>query len=326
MGQVADRTAGGTPHVVGRDSERGRLTAFVQAVPHGGRALLIRGDPGIGKTALWRWGVHECEAAGFNVLLTRAAEEEMPLGLTGLVDLFERVELDAGALIADDNLFARGRAVLGALRTLSADRPVLIAIDDLQWLDQASARALRYALRRLDDHPVGLLATLRQPDVDDPLAVATTLPPGRSEVVTLGPLGLGALRRLLGQTVTAISRPTLQRIHEVSGGNPLYALELARSLAADGEAAHPEVLALPDSLQAAISQRLEAVTPELAVVLEAVSALGQTSVRELRQALPEAETDVAARTGRAAGAVDGRGRTCACASRTRFWARRSTGR
>jgi DNA-binding NarL/FixJ family response regulator len=276
---------------VGRDAERGRVAAFVEAVPHGARALLIRGDPGIGKTALWRWAVNECEVNGFSVLVTRAAEEEMPLGLTGLVDLFERVDLDAGALIADDNLFARGRAVLSALRTLSAERPVLIAIDDLQWLDQASARALRYALRRLDDDPVGVLATLRQPDRDDPLTVATTLPPGRSEILTLGPLGLGALRRLLGHTVTAISRPMLQRIHEVSGGNPLYALELARSLTAAGEATHPDVLALPDSLQAAISQRLEAVTPELAVVLEAVSALGQSSVRELRQALPEADTD-----------------------------------
>jgi DNA-binding NarL/FixJ family response regulator len=275
---------------VGREPERGHVTAFIEAVPHGARALLIRGDPGIGKTALWRWGVNRCEAAGFSVMLTRAAEEEMPLGLTGLIDLFEHVDLDVGALIADDNVFARGRAVLSALRALSASRPLMIAIDDLQWLDQASARALRYALRRMGDHPVGLLATLRQPDRDDPLSVATTLPPGRSEVLTLGPLGLGALRRLVGQTVTAISRPMLQRIHEVSGGNPLYALELARSLAAD-ETSHPDVLALPDSLQAAISQRLGSVTPELAVVLEAVSALGQTSVRELRQALPEADTE-----------------------------------
>lgn len=128
---------------MGRDSEHGRLTAFVEAVPDGGRALLIRGDSGIGKTSLWRWGVHECEAAGFNVLLTRAAEEEMPLGLTGLVDLFERVELDAGALIADDNLFARGRAVLGALLLLG--RALLRAGQRTQASDALADARSRFA-------------------------------------------------------------------------------------------------------------------------------------------------------------------------------------
>jgi len=280
--------------MIGRESERSRLTAFIEALPRGVRAFEVRGDPGIGKTTLWRLGVQECEAAGFTVLVTRAAEEEMPLGMAGLVDLFEHVDADAGALVADDNPFSRGRAVLAALRGLSASRPVVVAIDDLQWLDQASARALRYALRRLEEEPVGVLATLRlMPDGDDPLLLASTLPPGRGDTLLLGPLGIGSLRRMLSQTVTAISRPMLLRIHEVSGGNPLYAIELARGLADDERVAtHPGGLPLPDSVQAAIEYRLESVTPEVVALLEAVSALGNTSVRELRQALPEADTDV----------------------------------
>ena len=112
---------------------------------------------------------------------------------------------------------------------------MVVAIDDLQWLDHASGRALRYALRRLDAEPVGVLATLR--DGDDPLEVSATLPPGRTEVLAVGPLGSDALRRLLTPVVESISRPTLQRIHAVSGGNPLYALELARGLGAPATAA-----------------------------------------------------------------------------------------
>jgi DNA-binding CsgD family transcriptional regulator len=269
------------------------VQAFVASLPGEARALLIRGEPGIGKTAVWQHAVHECAQAGFGVLVTRPAEDEMPLGLAGLVDIFEHVDFDTSALLDEENPFARGRALLAAMRRLARDRPVVVAIDDLQWLDLASARALRYALRRLDAEPVGVLATLRTgPDTEDQLGAASILPRGRCEELEVGPLGLEALRRLLGAAVEAISRPALHRIHEVSGGNPLYAIELARGLAVD-EKSHgaPGGLHLPDSLQAAIALRLTTVSDELSGLLDLVSALGPTSVIELREALPGADLD-----------------------------------
>src|SRR4051794_41973676 len=102
--------------------------------------MLIRGEPGIGKTALWRLAVRACEQASFRVLVTRAGAEEMQLGLTGLVDLFGE---DGGPAVTVDNPFARGHAVLATLRALAEDHPVALALDDLQWLDGGSARALR---------------------------------------------------------------------------------------------------------------------------------------------------------------------------------------
>ena len=168
MGAVTGRPAGRSARLVSRDPERARVQAFVAALPRDAQALLIRGEPGIGKTAVWRHAVQECTHAGFEVLVTRPAKDEMPLGLAGLVDLLDHVDLDTTVLLAEQNPFARGRALLAALRRLARDGPVVVAIDDLQWLDLASARALRYALRRLDVEPVGVLATVRT----GPLAIS----------------------------------------------------------------------------------------------------------------------------------------------------------
>ena len=293
MDAITGRPAGRRARLVGRDPERARVQAFVAALPHEARALLIRGEPGIGKTAIWRHAVDECAHAGFEVLVARPAKDEMPLGLAGLVDLFDHVELDTTALLAEENPFARGRALLAALRRLARDGPVVVAIDDVQWLDLASARALRYALRRLDAEPVGVLATARAgQDAEDHLAPANILPRGRCEELDVGPLDPEALRRVLGAAVEAVSRPALRRIHEVSGGNPLYAIELARGLAADPRSqCGPGRLRLPESLQAAIALRLASVSDELSGLLDVVSALGPTSVKGLREALGDEDLD-----------------------------------
>jgi DNA-binding CsgD family transcriptional regulator len=259
--------------IVGRETERARLRAFADAVPLGARALVLRGEPGIGKSALWRHAVALARGSGHELLVTRPAAEEMALALGGLDELAERLPFDTSG-DGDDAVFQLGRALLAALRDLAASRPVVIAIDDLQWLDTASARVLRYALRRLDEEPVGLLATLR-PGTEDPVGCASALPPGRVETVDLGPLDVGELRAMLAGTVAAISRPVLLRIHEVSGGNPLYAIELARA---------PESgLPLPDSLQGAIQHRLAGVPAELLPLLQTVAAVGTIPARDLQQ-------------------------------------------
>jgi DNA-binding CsgD family transcriptional regulator len=286
----AGPAAGRISTVVGRESELARIEWFVAGVSDGPRALMLRGEPGIGKTTLWRHAIEGCRARGHRVLVTRPAEEEMPLALVGLLDLFEHVDVDRSPLSSDDDP-VRGRAVLAAIRRLAETGPTVLAIDDLQWLDSTSARALRHTMRRLETEPVGVLATSRPgTDAGDPLAVVRTWPPGRFQALDVGPLGLEDLRQVLAQYVASISRPVLHRIHEVSGGNPLYAIELARELAA-GAGTPSEGLSLPDSLQAAIARRLDAAPEELEPLLQTAAALGPTSVRDLREALPDVDAD-----------------------------------
>jgi hypothetical protein len=137
----------------------------------------------------------------------------MSLAHVGLADLFEEIDVDP-ALLQDDDAMARGRAVLTALRNLAETGPVVVAIDDAQWLDSASARAVRYAVRRFEAEPVGVLATTRVgADAGDALAASAAFAPAAYELLELGPLTLGPLRRVLAGTVPSISRPLLRRIY-----------------------------------------------------------------------------------------------------------------
>ena len=110
----------------------------------------------------------------------------------------------------------------------------MIAIDDLQWLDASSASALGFALRRLPDADILLIWTRRLGEAEQSSAVEDALEPDRIARVHVGPLSVGAIHQLLhGRLSRTVARPTLLRLHEASGGNPFYALELARALGAE---------------------------------------------------------------------------------------------
>ena len=120
------------------------------ATPPDLRCVVVRGEAGIGKTALWRATIDELRDRGHRVLVARPGEDELQGSLVGLGDLFADVATRPRRCSPPTPTRSIVVAPCSALlRELTADGPVALAIDDVQWLDPLSARALRYALRRM---------------------------------------------------------------------------------------------------------------------------------------------------------------------------------
>src|SRR4029453_17365348 len=162
--------------VVGRDEELVSLYPLTDKVRGGPAAVVLEGEAGIGKSTLWLEGVEHARTRGLRVLSSRPAEAERELAFVGLGDLFEDVLEDVlpaltpprrraleVALLLDEaaeeavDPRALALATRGALQLLAEDGPILVAIDDLQWFDASSERALTFALRRLAGNDVLLL-------------------------------------------------------------------------------------------------------------------------------------------------------------------------
>jgi predicted ATPase len=154
-------------HIVGRDEELQQIVASIASDADGPSALVVEGEPGIGKTTLWREALRVAGEQGSTVLSCRPASSETRLSFAGLADLLEPVlgdlrpqlprpqrrALDVALLLRDPNgpppdERAVGAALTTALRTLASTTPVLVAIDDVQWLDASTAAALSFAMRQ----------------------------------------------------------------------------------------------------------------------------------------------------------------------------------
>ena len=291
--------------VIGREKELADLGSFLDAIDELPAALLVEGEPGIGKTVILGAGVDLAWERGFRALAAMPAPAETRLAFAALGDLLEPVldevlpalpgpqqsALEVALLLAEP----RGPppdartvdvALLGALRTL-ATGPLLVAVDDVQWLDAPSAAALAFAVRRLHEEPVAVVLTRR---LEDAAAPSLPLDLGRwtreTTRLRLGPLSLGALQRLLrARLELVLPRPTLRRVHERAGGNPFFALEIARALQRrEGNAAVGEV-PVPRDLDALVRERLAPLPESTTESLLVVSAAAEPSIPLLAQCL-----------------------------------------
>jgi DNA-binding CsgD family transcriptional regulator len=275
--------------LVGRDEAVARVLAGVQPPYVDALAVLIEGPAGIGKTSLLRAGVAKAETAGATVLYARPVETEANYSYATLGDLLGPRLASIDVRLAEVHRAVLRRAlgnddvpesadaaaeeppdaqrvaiaVLAAFRALAAGGALLIAIDDAPWADPASRDALAFSVRRLDGLPVRLLIAKRSdmPGGPPPFGLAGAARPIPIERLWLEPLSMGALHQLLrSATDSSFARPTLLRIQELSGGNPFYALELARALVASGTAVRPgQGLPMPSSLRGLVGAHLDRV-------------------------------------------------------------------
>lgn len=282
--------------VVGREAELGALERFI-APGQPSRTLVLSGGPGIGKTTLWEAGIRIAREGGRRVLVARPSDAEAQLAYAAAIDLLDGVDAEELASLSDPQRHALevatlrvgaggspdpgaiAVAFLNLLRALSAREPLVVAVDDIQWLDPPSADALTFAARRLEDHDVRFLLAKRPGE---------TLPLERARerqglgLLEIGPLSLGAVRHLLSERLgLTVTRHVLRRLVELTRGNPLFALEIGRSVPDGHQLALGEDLPVPKTVEDLLGTRVERLPAAARSALLAVALHADLRVSEL---------------------------------------------
>ena len=287
------------PPLLGRESELRAIDRFFERLGEGPALLAFEGDPGIGKTTLLRATVRRAREEGIRVLAAAGAVAESRLSYVALTDLLSEVGPERIAALPGPQLEALDAALLrahppsrswsweavaAAVRSLMTglldEGPLVLVIDDIQWIDSSSARVIEFCTRRLGGE-FGIVFSRRpgteswRPEIAD-RGGATT------QYVT--PLDTPAVARMLRlQTREPLTRRALTRIAAAAGGNPLYALELLRALPPGEVSTGP--LALPPSLREMVATRLTGLGEETEELLLAVAALADPTLEVLGHAL-----------------------------------------
>src|SRR5262245_41858187 len=260
---------------VGRDDVGGRLRRVVDDAAAGrSAALLLAGEPGIGKTTLLTEAARYAGSAGLRVgqgwgfptegvpgfWLWRQALRA--LGLDAALDPSDARDPRHGpgpSTVEDADRFRLFDEVTSAVLAESLVQPVLIVLDDLQWADDGSLALLDFALRRLPVGAVGLLGAYR--DVDPVPSPALAAVAARAPVLRLPGLAPPAVGLLLADLLGTPAAPdVVAQVHERTGGNPFF-VEQVSWLMATGE------VGLPPGVRPALARRFDALPPGTAAVL-----------------------------------------------------------
>ncbi len=288
------------PELVGRTRERAAVHHFLDLIKAGPSAMAISGESGTGKSALWRSSVREAEAAGLYVLSCRNAGGPAQ-AFTGLSELlgpylgwlavalpapealpWAAWSAPAPAALSPSRL---GPALRDALTVMAADRPTLVAIDDLHHLDGGSALALASALAGLGDSRLGVLWTTgSQEPGGAPHDLARALGGCRRQSIRLGALPERQLNQVihahLGYPMTA---STIRRIHAATNGNPRWALETASLLEPDARLGPFESVPVPAGLRQELRSQLQPLPEAASRLLLVAAEAAHPTVRLLEQ-------------------------------------------
>jgi DNA-binding CsgD family transcriptional regulator len=286
-----------TAGMASRPTEEQALSEFLDSAAGAPSALLVDGEAGIGKTTLWLAALQRARDRGFRVLSARVANAQSVLAYAPLAALLEGVPASTWAdlpgpqrtaldrllreLVADavTDQRAVAAAFLSVVDRLTDYGPVLLAIDDLQWLDPSTVHVIGFAARRLNG-PVGVLATVRtEPDGGDATSWLHLPRPDSIHRITVRPLSSRALHVVVSDELDRpIRRAAMARIHQVSAGNPFYAIELARALVdSAGEQ-------LPGTLVELVRARIGSLDPAVHDVLLATACLATPTVELVGEA------------------------------------------
>ncbi|MFI7430127.1 ATP-binding protein [Micromonospora sp. NPDC049836] len=268
--------------------------------------VLLDGPAGIGKTTLWRALVAQAERAGWLVLACAPTESELDLPFAALADVLRPVAAQAAGLpgpqrraaemvllSADSDEPVDERVIGAATRSLldaavDSGVPVLVAIDDAPWLDRASERALRFALRRVAPRLATLVTCRRAEAAPEvvPLGLGQGPAGGRLTRIGVEPLGVGALHHILRNRLgAALGRPLLARIARDAGGNPLLAIELARAVLRLPRPPSPgEDLPVATSMQQLLGEVLAGLPTETLHAVRLAALLAVPTLRDLTAA------------------------------------------
>jgi DNA-binding CsgD family transcriptional regulator len=297
----------------GREAELARVSSFLDAVPNGPDALVLGGEAGIGKSAVWIDALGYARVRSYRVLSSRPTESEAKLSFAAVGDLLDgvvdevldalpapqRTALEVALLRAEAGASPPDRRTLssafhGALLALATTGPVVLAIDDVQWLDLPSARVVEFAIRRLHDVPIGILVTARAEENDPlPLGLDSALPAERIHRLLVGPITQAATRDLLNEELsTRLPRSVLLEIHGTAAGNPFLALELGRAILRKGIDREPAgSLPVPSTLIDLVADRLAGLSDPVRQVLLLTAAASQPTASLIAQAIGGEDAD-----------------------------------
>lgn len=299
--------------MIGRTAELAELATGLSGAEGRVAALVLAGEPGIGKSTLWEAGVSLARQQGRRVLAARGSEAETGLSFGALIDLLDGVEtaelaalptpqrraLEVALLRADPTgeapePHAIPVALLSALRSLARGDRLLVAVDDIQWLDPASTDALAFAARRLDTEAITFLLA-RRPGPASALEQAFRAP--ARQHLDLRALDEDTTRDLLLQRLgLRLTRRELHRVFDATLGNPLWTLEVGRLLVERG-AAIGDDLPVPDDVEDLLGRRVVHLRAPVRQILLALALDGDLRMSQLAAVAGRHAVDDAVQTG-----------------------------